>query len=117
MFPKEGNKLHLQGNERQAGTRFRKAIAAALHSELGSTHQAVKTAMRWTGASDRTAKHWLAGTHGPSGEHLVDLLRNSDEVYNAVLLLADRKTTMSHASLLRLRDHLMAAVHCLQKGQ
>lgn len=32
-------------------TRYRKAVAAALRAELGPTHQAIKTAMRWTGAS------------------------------------------------------------------
>jgi hypothetical protein len=36
------------------------AIAAALVQELGTTHhQAAKTAMRWTGAHERTVKNWL----------------------------------------------------------
>lgn len=113
MFRKKGNKLHQPGNE--ADTSFSRAIAAALHVELGSTHQAVKITMRWTGASERTVKNWLAGTHGPSGENLIRLLRNSDEIFKAVLSLAGRKTTMSDASLLRLRDHLVAAINSLEK--
>ena len=36
--------------------RYRQAIADALRRELGPTHQAIKTVMRWTGASERTAK-------------------------------------------------------------
>lgn len=114
MFRKKGNKLHPPENEQQVGTNFSRAIAAALHTELGLTHQAVKITMRWTGASERTAKNWLAGTHGPSGEYLVELLRNSDEVFDAVLVLAGREKTISDASLLRLRDRLMAAVECLE---
>jgi hypothetical protein len=56
------------------------AIAYALKSELGSTHQAVKIVMRWTGAGERTVKNWLAGFSGPCGQHLVNLIRNSDGV-------------------------------------
>ena len=57
---------------------FPVAIAYALKSELGSTHQAVKTIRRWTGAGERTVKNWLAGISGPSGQHLADLIRHSD---------------------------------------
>lgn len=46
--------------------------------------------MRWTGASERTVKYWIAGERGPSGEHLIALARNSDIVFHMVLLLADR---------------------------
>ena len=56
------------------------AIAYALKCELGSTHQAVKIIRRWTGAGERTVKNWLAGISGPSGQHLVDLIRHSDDV-------------------------------------
>lgn len=69
---------------------YRTAIAAALRDELGLTHRAVKTAMRWTGASERTVKYWIAGERGPSGEHLIALARHSDIVFHMVLLLADR---------------------------
>jgi hypothetical protein len=51
------------------------AIAYALKCELGSTHQAVKIIRRWTGAGERTVKNWLAGISGPSGQHLVELIR------------------------------------------
>ena len=71
-------------------TRYRKAVAAALRAELGPTHQAIKTAMRWTGASERTAKYWLPGERRPSGEHLILLAQDSDAVLVALLTMAER---------------------------
>nr|WP_325063985.1 helix-turn-helix transcriptional regulator [Chachezhania sediminis] len=70
---------------------YRTAIAAALRDELGLTHRAIKTAMRWTGASERTVKYWIAGERGPSGEHLIALVRHSDFVFRTVLILANRQ--------------------------
>lgn len=61
-----------------AQARYREAVAAALRAELGQTHQAIKTAMRWTGASERAVKYWLSGERGPSGEHLIALAQHSD---------------------------------------
>lgn len=85
MFPKTGNELPRTG---RGG--YEQTIAMALRSELGTTHQAVKTLMRWTGASERTVKHWLAGTHGPSGPHLIALAQHSDAVLTYILVAADR---------------------------
>ena len=67
------------------------AVAYALRHQLGTTHQAVKTVMRWTGAGERTVKNWFAGISGPSGQHLVALIRHSDEVLEVLLLLAGRQ--------------------------
>jgi hypothetical protein len=69
------------------------AVAYALKSELGSIHQAVKIITRWTGAGERTVKNWLAGISGPSGQHLVDLIRHSDDVLAVSLILAGRQQT------------------------
>ena len=79
MLPKKGNKLPQGGRGRHDGVDFNGAIAAALRKELGSTHQAVKTVMHWTGASESAVKTWLAGSHGPSGEHLVGLAATQTE--------------------------------------
>jgi len=46
--------------------------------------------MNWMGASERTAKNWLAGAHGLAGEHLTELMRHSDEVAKTVLALCGR---------------------------
>src|SRR5882672_1627160 len=67
------------------------AVAYALRNQLGTTHQAAKTVMRWTGAGERTVKNWFAGASGPSGQHLVALIRHSDEVLEVLLLLAGRQ--------------------------
>ncbi|AWI60720.1 hypothetical protein AB395_00005543 (plasmid) [Sinorhizobium fredii CCBAU 45436] len=37
-----------------------------------------------------TAKHWLAGSRGPEGWHLLLLARNSDQVMRAILRMVDR---------------------------
>lgn len=87
VVPKKGTIVHLEAEVAD----YRTAIAAALRDELGLTHRAVKTAMRWTGASERTVKYWIAGERGPSGEHLIALARHSDIVFHMVLMLANRQ--------------------------
>lgn len=76
--------------------RYRTAVADALRQELGPTHQAIKTAMRWTGASERTAKYWLSGERGPSGEHLILLAQHSDAVLVTILTMAKRLSEQRH---------------------
>lgn len=90
MLPKKGKKLHNGRQVPDEDGKFRLAVAAALKDELGTTHQAIKTVMRWTGASERTVKHWFAGSHGPSGHHLVAIVRHSNAVLMCFLLAADR---------------------------
>ncbi len=65
-------------------------MAMALREELGSTNRAIKMAMRWTGASERTVKFWLAGEQGPSGDPLIALERHSDAVLFVLLALVGR---------------------------
>lgn len=90
MFQKKGKKLH-QGRQGQAkDVEFRQAVAAALKSELGATHQAIKSVMSWTGASERAVKHWFAGSHGPSGHHLAAIASHSDAVLMCFLSAAGR---------------------------
>ena len=110
MLPKKGKKLHGGGLGGGPGLDFGGVIAAALRTELGSSHQTVKTVMRWTGASERTVKHWFAGTHGPRGEHLVALTRHSDEVFGAFLLMAGRGPVILAAKLAELRLKLLEVV-------
>jgi hypothetical protein len=87
-------------------------VAAALHDQLGDTHRAIKTIERWTGASERTVKNWLAGSSGPSGEHLVALARNSDEVFEAFLILSGRNVpeTVTATTVSELRTTLQRAI-------
>ena len=92
VVPKKGTTVHLEADQ----ARYRKAIAAALRAELGQTHQAVKTAMRWTGASERTVKYWLSGERGPSGDHLIVLAQHSDTVLLTLLAMAERLADRRH---------------------
>ena len=66
------------------------AISRALRSEVGQSARATKTLMKWTGASERAAKYWLAGSRAPSGAQLILLARNSDAVLDEVLRLCGR---------------------------
>jgi hypothetical protein len=89
------------------------SIADALRTELGQSHRATKTLMRWTGASDRTAKNWLSGCCGPRGDHLIQLARESDTVLAALLGLAGRNQHMVGADLLSIRNALVAATELI----
>lgn len=98
-----------------AAADFAGLIAVALRSELGPTHQAIKTAMNWTGASERTVKHWFAGTHGPSGEHLVGLVCHSNMVLQTFLLMAERGPNILGPQLMELRIQLLETVRQIDR--
>ena len=70
VLPKKGKVLHQAGQDDDSVVNYVSAIAGALQEELGTTHQGINLAMRWTGASERTVKYWFAGTSGPNGERL-----------------------------------------------
>jgi len=89
-LPKMGNSLPISVVD-SAEMSYEVAVATAVRKQLGGSHQAIKTLMRWTGVSARTAKNWLSGSAGPSGAHLVDLMRSSDFVFEAMLQLARRE--------------------------
>jgi len=86
------------------------AIAYALRSKLGNTHQAIKIVMRWTGAGERTVKNWFAGVSGPNGQHLVDLVRHSDEVLDVILLMAERQQIAAAKKLVDVRNKLAETI-------
>ncbi|OHT19114.1 hypothetical protein [Edaphosphingomonas haloaromaticamans] len=112
MFPKTGNKLHSESGE--AGLAI--MISQALIAELGASHRATKTAMKWTGASERTVKHWLAATHVPKGDHLVSLARHSDEVLRAILVAAGRGHLRIALDLGTVRLKLLELASLLEGG-
>jgi hypothetical protein len=106
MLPKKGI---LFPNGKNLGS-YSVAIAYALRTQLGSTHQAVKVIMRWTGAGERTVKNWLAGASGPSGKHLVDLIRHSDDVLEVLLILAGRHQIAAAQKVVDARNRLAETV-------
>lgn len=82
------------------------AVAHALKQQLGGTHKAIKTVMRWTGAGERTVKNWFAGSSGPSGHHLIALVRHSDEVLAVFLALAGRQPITVAIKLVDVRNRM-----------
>lgn len=107
-FPKMGNSLPLSGGTSPESS-YEAVIGAAVRRELGGSHQAIKTLMKWTGASPRTAKNWLSGSAGPSGTHLVELMRSSDLVFEAVLGMAGRKHALTSWRMTEARELLRQA--------
>src|SRR3954453_21173543 len=106
MFPKKGNNFPSGTGTGKGKVRYPAAIAAALRAELGDSHQAVKTVMRWTGANERTVKNWFAARRGPRGEHLLALMRHSNTVMEVVLLLAGRDQIIAAKALFDARNVL-----------
>lgn len=82
--------------------------------ELGQSHRATKTLVAWTGVTERTAKNWLSGTCGPSGEHLIQLVRKSDGILATVLSLAARNDHLVGSELLVIRERLVRATELVE---
>ena len=106
MLPKKGIVFP---NGENLGS-YARAVAYALRCELGSSHQAVKTIRRWTGAGERTVKNWLGGISGPSGQHLVELIRHSDDVLQVMLILAGRQQALAVQKVADVRNTLAETV-------
>ena len=66
--------------------------------------------MKWTGANKRTIENWMAGANGPSGQHLIELIRHSDAVCFLVLGLAGRNDALASIRLADARRCLAAAI-------
>ena len=107
MFPKKGNKFPAGPKGEAVEISYASAIGQALRSELGGSHRSVKTIMRWTTANERTVKNWLAGTRGPRGDHLIDIIRHSDAVLETVMRMAGRDEALTVLNLVTLHDWLV----------
>ena len=108
MFPKSGRKFP-KWRHKPSAADYAASIGTALRVELGNGGNAAKTIMKWTGASDRSARNWLNGFGGPTGWHLVLLARESPEVMAAVLAMANRDGLMLGTDLQALRNALVNA--------
>lgn len=102
--------LSKTGNSFLAQQQYAVGIAMALHTELGGTHQATKTLMRWTNANEKTVKNWMAGSSGPSGKHLVALVKHSDLALAAFLGMAGRPQALTASELPVLRQKLQTVI-------
>lgn len=116
-FPNKGRSFPVIGGGSGGGRRPPSAVAReiceALRRELGTTPAAAKTAMGWTGASERTVKNWFAGRYGPNEDHLVSLAAKSDAVLVAFLTLSGRTELAATASLLDVRARVRQMLEIL----
>ena len=94
-LPKKGKSLPTAPVTDRTGEarpeKFAVEIATALDRAANHHRVYVKTIAAWTGANERTVKHWLSGKYGPSGDHLMILARHSDEVLGAILSMVGRR--------------------------
>jgi hypothetical protein len=107
-------------SRRRKSSAYASEIAKALRIELGGSNRAIKTLMRWTHASERTAKCWLAGTSGPSGENLLVLIQNSDAVLERVLAVTGRRPKLGREHLESLKvaiSNTAVAINALLDGE
>lgn len=117
MLPKTGKRFPGRSDRESDGSSYAAIIAGALAKELGDTHRAAKVLMGWTGAGERTAKHWLAGLHGPTGDHLLVLMRESEAVFEAVLAAIDRRDAAIAARMLAAQRSLQETASLIQREQ
>ena len=94
MLHSKGNMLPFSADASPARALYASELAAVLRAEAKRPGGGAKAIMKWTGASERAVKGWLGGHRGPSGEHLIALIANSDAVTATVMNLAGR----GHAS-------------------
>ena len=109
-FPKSSGRVAVSD-----GYEFAAVIAETLRGTFGGTRMSVKTVMAYTGAGERTVKNWFGGKNGPNGENLVELLRHSDEVLEALLLMAGREDILAGKLLVDARDKLVVMLEIIDQ--
>ncbi|MGR1581063.1 XRE family transcriptional regulator [Thalassobius sp. S69A] len=115
MFHKKGNIFHGGSQDLVSAVEYREAVRSALTYELGGAGRAAKATIKWTGVSERTAKNWIAGSYGPSGEHLIGLMKHSDAVLDVVLQLAGRNEALAMERVRIVRRELVEVLKMLDE--
>jgi len=92
-------------------------IAETLRETFGGSGMSVKTVMTYTGAGEHTVKNWFEGKNGPNCENLVKLVRHSDEVLEALLLMAGREDILAGKLLVDARDKLVEMLEIIDQLQ
>ena len=70
---------------------YAEKIADAQRMKWGDHRSSAKEIAGRIGAGVGTVRKWLRGENGPSGEHLLKLIAESDEVWAVVLELGNRR--------------------------
>ena len=94
---------------------FAAVIAETLRDAFGGSRMAIKTVMAYTGAGERTVKNWFEAKNGPNGENLIELVRHSDEVLEAFLLLSGREEILTAKKLVDARSILVEMVKFIDR--
>jgi len=103
--------------EKSDGYDFTAVIAETLREAFGRSGRSIKTVMAYTGAGERAVKNWFEGKNGPNGENLVELVRHSDEVLEALLLMAGREDILAGKLLVDARDRLVEMLEIIDQLQ
>jgi hypothetical protein len=101
--------------ENSDGDDYTAVIAETLREAFGRTGRSVKTVMAYTGAGERAVKNWFEGKNGPNGENLVELVRHSDEVLEALLSMAGREDILAGKLLVDARDKLVEMLEIIDQ--
>ncbi len=103
--------------EKSDGNDFTAVIAETLRETYGRSGRSIKTVMAYTGAGERAVKNWFGGKNGPNGENLVELVCHSDEVLEALLLMAGREDILAGKLLVDARDKLVEMLEIIDQLQ
>ena len=101
--------------EKSDGNDFTAVIAETLRETYGRSGRSIKTVMAYTGAGERAVKNWFGGKNGPNGENLVELVRHSDEVLEALLLMAGREDILAGKLLVDAREKLVEMIEIIDQ--
>jgi len=96
---------------------FTAVIAETLRNALGGSCMAIKTVVAYTCAGERTVKNWFDAKNGPNGENLIELMRHSDEVLEAVLLMSGREDILTAKKLVDARRTLVEMLEIIDRLQ
>ncbi len=96
---------------------FTAVIAETLRNAFGGSRMAIKTVMACTGVGERTVKNWFQAKNGPNGGNLVELVRHSDEVLEAFLLMSGREDILTAKKLVDARSTLVEMLEFIDRLQ
>jgi hypothetical protein len=107
---KTGEKLPAEATRQKQARNYARAVAEILKQELQAPGMSTKAIMNWTNAGERTVKGWIAGSNGPRGECLIELMRSSDLAFGRMLVLSGRGSVVNERRLVLLRAQLLELV-------
>jgi Cys-tRNA synthase (O-phospho-L-seryl-tRNA:Cys-tRNA synthase) len=85
------------------------AVFQAIRREYAPLRNAAKLLARDAGTTPRTAENWLAGTHAPNGEKLVNLMAACPDVAEEVNRLVEERRRARAHEIRRIRHRIAEA--------